>query len=85
MGMPIMNNYMTQTLILNYWTGGSRISPILQTNGTEATICWSIPPNTKHANRKHGSCVFLSGTKINCVVGIELWMTDSVLINRSLT
>ena len=40
-------NYMTHTLTLNYLTGGSCISQILQTNGTEATVCWSIPPNTR--------------------------------------
>ena len=38
---------MTPTLTLNYLTGGSCISLILQTNGKEATVCWSIPPNTR--------------------------------------
>ena len=47
MRMPMMNNYMTKILILNYLIGGSHISSILQTNGTEATVCWSIPSNTK--------------------------------------
>ena len=47
MRMPMMNNYMTHTLTLNCLTGGSCISSILQTNGTEATVCWSIPPNTR--------------------------------------
>ena len=33
MRVPMMNNYMTQTLILNYLTGGSCFSSVLQTNG----------------------------------------------------
>ena len=37
MRMPMMNNYITHTLTLNYLTGGSCISLILQTDGTEAT------------------------------------------------
>ena len=47
MRTPMMNNYMTQTLTLNYLTGGSCIISMLQTNGTEETVCWSIPPNTR--------------------------------------
>ena len=38
---------MTPTLTLNYSTGGSFINLILQTNGKEATVCWSISPNTR--------------------------------------
>ena len=69
MHMPMMNNHMTPTLTLNYLTGGSCISLILQTNGTEATVYWSIPPNTMPWLPETRSCAFLSGTKtqLNCL------------------
>ena len=69
MRMPMMNNnYMTQTLILNYLTGGSRISSYCKRMVQKQRYVGQSHQTPSHANRKHGSCVFLSGTKINCVV-----------------
>ena len=61
MRMPTMNNYMTQTLTLNYLTGGSCISLMLQTNDTEVTVRWSIPPNTRA--RLHKTPVTTTGIR----------------------
>ena len=52
MRMPMMNNHMTPTQLLHYLRGGSCISLILQTNGTEATVIGQSHQSPGYDSRK---------------------------------